>query len=249
MCEDDLKLFLSRWPFQPGHVNARLITGRDGSTKLQIRVELGVLQMETTGRPDGIQPHGYQTLLLYHTHNIRDHIENTGREAGYSLDQESCRQLRREAVQFHHRCVAMFALEDFKAVVRDTTHFLHIIDLCRRFAESEYDQTALEQYRPAVIAMGVRAEVAMAMAESRRDDARRLIDHGLEQLRAFYEQAGRGDQFDKSNEVHMLHALRDALVPKLPASQRVELEERLRQALAAENYELAAILRDELRLL
>ena len=43
--------------------------------------------------------------------------------------------------------------------------------------------------------------------------------------------------------------MRDALVPRLPASQRVELEERLRAAIDAENYELAAILRDELRLL
>jgi protein-arginine kinase activator protein McsA len=39
------------------------------------------------------------------------------------------------------------------------------------------------------------------------------------------------------------------LVPKLPSSQRAELQERLRAAIDSENYELAAILRDELRLL
>jgi protein-arginine kinase activator protein McsA len=38
-------------------------------------------------------------------------------------------------------------------------------------------------------------------------------------------------------------------VPRLPTSQRAELEERLRRAVAAENFELAAILRDELRTL
>ncbi len=43
--------------------------------------------------------------------------------------------------------------------------------------------------------------------------------------------------------------MRDALVPKLPVSQRMELKERLQAALDAENYELAAVLRDELRLL
>ena len=46
-----------------------------------------------------------------------------------------------------------------------------------------------------------------------------------------------------------LRGMRDALVPKLPASQRAELEERLRGAIDAENYELAAILRDELRMM
>ena len=48
-------------------------------------------------------------------------------------------------------------------------------------------------------------------------------------------------------EVAMLEGMRDILQPKLPASQRHELERRLHGALAAENYELAAILRDELR--
>ena len=43
--------------------------------------------------------------------------------------------------------------------------------------------------------------------------------------------------------------MRDALVPKLPMSQRVELQERLQAAINAENYELAAVLRDELKLL
>ena len=51
------------------------------------------------------------------------------------------------------------------------------------------------------------------------------------------------------NEVQLLRGMRDALVPKLPMSQRAELEERMQAALDAENYELAAILRDELRLM
>jgi protein-arginine kinase activator protein McsA len=49
--------------------------------------------------------------------------------------------------------------------------------------------------------------------------------------------------------VQLLRGMRDALVPKLPVSQRMELQERLRAAVDSENYELAAMLRDELRLL
>lgn len=45
----------------------------------------------------------------------------------------------------------------------------------------------------------------------------------------------------------MLRGMRDALVPKLPVSQLSELQGRLRKAIEQENYELAAILRDELR--
>ena len=57
------------------------------------------------------------------------------------------------------------------------------------------------------------------------------------------------EAFNQANEVQVLRGMRDALVPKLPMSQRVELEERLRAAIDAENFELAAILRDELRML
>jgi hypothetical protein len=71
----------------------------------------------------------------------------------------------------------------------------------------------------------------------------------LSELRSVYDDAGRGDEFDSANETQLLRGMRDALVPKLPTSQRVELQERLRAAIDAENYELAAILRDELRLL
>jgi len=49
--------------------------------------------------------------------------------------------------------------------------------------------------------------------------------------------------------MRLLEGMLDLLIPRLPASQRVELEARLQDALHSENYELAAILRDELRLM
>jgi len=47
----------------------------------------------------------------------------------------------------------------------------------------------------------------------------------------------------------LLLGMKEALVPQLPPSERADLKERLLAAISAENYELAAILRDELRLL
>ncbi len=49
---DDL---LSNWEFHPDLLNVRLIKGSDGRDVIQMRVDLGVLQLETTGRPDGIR--------------------------------------------------------------------------------------------------------------------------------------------------------------------------------------------------
>jgi hypothetical protein len=69
----------------------------------------------------------------------------------------------------------------------------------------------------------------------------------LAELRSHFDDHGPMDGFDQSNEVTLLRGMRDALVPRLPTSERSELEERLRRAVSAENFELAAILRDELR--
>ena len=71
------------------------------------------------------------------------------------------------------------------------------------------------------------------------------MNEHLRSLPAWYLQ--RRARYLPGNEVQLLRGMREMLVPKLPTSQRSELEERLRAAIRAENYELAAILRDELR--
>ncbi|MBT5136354.1 MAG: hypothetical protein HOK75_03875 [Phycisphaerae bacterium] len=70
------------------------------------------------------------------------------------------------------------------------------------------------------------------------------LDEGLEILVSLL-----GDEAEHSNEVQLLRGMKEALVPRLPTSERVDLQERLASAIANENYELAAILRDEIRLL
>ena len=73
--------------------------------------------------------------------------------------------------------------------------------------------------------------------------ARAAILDGLHALSDHLPESGFHDQ----PSVQMLQSLQDALTPRLPASQRVELQTRLQLAIDCENFELAAILRDELR--
>jgi hypothetical protein len=95
--------------------------------------------------------------------------------------------------------------------------------------------------------MRARAEAAIAVASGRRDLAQAALDAGLHAVREAWIRVRRPEFAENGPEVALLRALLDALTLKLPSSQRGELERRLQQALAAENYELAAILRDELR--
>jgi hypothetical protein len=245
--EEDLGPILGRWKVGRRHPTVRMIRTRSGARAVQVRLGLGILQMALEGRPDGRRPHGAASLLDWHLARLDAHRAGGGDDGSFSLSSRECDALRDEGVQVYHRYVALFALEEHELVVRDTERNLRMFDLCRDHGASQGDRTVLEQYRPFVLMMRARAAAAIALAAG--DDRRALeaIDRSLGEMREHFEGLGQPAAFDRSNEATLLRGMRAALVPRLPTSQRAELEERLRRAVAAENFELAAILRDELR--
>src|ERR1043166_5182779 len=146
MAFHDLRRILAGWEYEPNQITVRKITGDDGTLKIQMRLDLGVLQMEVSGRPDGQRPFGYESLLAYHEHRLQKHIDKNGTELGFELSPEECQSLREEAVEYYHRYLAEFVLEDFAGVQRDTARNLQVLDLCRANAREESDRAALEQY-------------------------------------------------------------------------------------------------------
>lgn len=253
----DLTPLLNDWPFEPGRLNARIIPGADGEPRLQIRLDLGILQMFVDGRPDGQTPYGFDSLLEYYEHRVdeaegadgtsendEDHADGPRR---YRLTSDDCEALRDEAVQYYHRYMALLTLEDYERVVRDTTRNLRVLDLCAKHAENESDRTALEQFRPYITMVRARALAGQALKDNEPKAAIHAIDEGLEALRQYFAESDQPEMFEQSGEVQLLRGMRDSLVPKLPVSQKAELKARLTRALEQENYELAAILRDELK--
>jgi len=103
--------------------------------------------------------------------------------------------------------------------------------------------------RPYITMMRTRALASQMLADDEPKAAMVAIDDGLNQLRRIYDELGKADAFEGSHEAQLLRGMRDELVKKLPSSQRTELKQRLEEAIRSENYELAAILRDELRML
>jgi hypothetical protein len=249
----DLSHILRDWPYEPGKINVRLIQGDDGEPRVQMRLDLGILQMHVDGRPDGQRPRGFESLLEYHEARLDEQAREAGGRERFTLAPEDCRELREEAAQYYHRYMALLVLEDFEGVVRDTTRNLRVLDLCNQHAETESDRQALEPFRAYITMMRARALASQALADNEPKAALHAIDEGLEALRRhFGDTAGNGgaggDQaFEQSSEVQLLKGMREALVPKLPVSPRAELKRRLAEAIKNENYELAAILRDELK--
>jgi hypothetical protein len=62
----DLSAILNEWEYRPGHLSARIISGGDGEPRVQVRLDLGILQMGVEGRPDGLMPYGFLSLLDYY---------------------------------------------------------------------------------------------------------------------------------------------------------------------------------------
>jgi hypothetical protein len=83
----------------------------------------------------------------------------------------------------------------------------------------------------------------LALAAGHQSAARRALSSGLEDLECCLEPSA----FKTCAEAQVLRGMQALLIPRLPASQRVELQTRLSDAIARENFELAVILRDEIR--
>ena len=93
----DIDALLKKWDFRPGEVIARLVKARDGREVLQMRVDMGLLQMETDLRPDGLRPHGAET---YYDYLVGEVIREGG---DFRLSKEQCAEADREFVQYYHR--------------------------------------------------------------------------------------------------------------------------------------------------
>src|SRR5438874_12076840 len=113
----DLNDLLSDWPHEPGQIKVRKILGSDGREKIQLRIDLGVIQMETMGRPDGQRPHGCESLLAFHKGRAKER-EDLGET--YTLTAEQCGELQQEGIQYYHRYISLLQMNDFAGVVRDT---------------------------------------------------------------------------------------------------------------------------------
>jgi hypothetical protein len=243
----DILPLLKGWDYEPGTINVRKISGLDGRPKLQMRLDLGLLQMEMTGRPDGQKPHGFDSLLDYYEDQLMEHKRTNGSELGFHLTDNECQSLREEAAMYYHRYLSLFVLEEFAGVVRDTARNIRLIDMCGKYALNQEDQIYLEQYRPYIVMMNIRAQASILFNEKKYAAALDVVKDGLESIKEFFVRFGQEDAFARSNEVKILKKFARDIRKKLPVDPIEKLKSQLQKAVAREEYEAAARLRDEIK--
>ena len=236
----DLSDLLRDWPYEPGQLQVRKITGSDGREKLQLRLDMGVLQMEMTGRPDGREPHGSESELEYQM----DRAEQTG--AGFQLTDDDVADLQAEGVQYYHRYLALFQLNDWTGVIRDTKRNLEMFSFVAKHAPTEEAAWAVQQFRPYVLMMNTRAKANLALEKDDVDAAIALVEKGIAAIEKFLKDNNRDSEEDNS-EVQSLSEWLGELRKLKPVTPMEKLRREMERAVEDEKYERAAELRDAIR--
>lgn len=243
----DISHLLEQWGYQPGQVVVRRFKGKDGREKIQLRVDLGLLQMNAEGRPDGKRPFGHESLFDYYKSRLEKHRDAHGDDDSFELKPDDCSKLQIEALQYHHRYICLLQLGDYTGVVRDAERNRAVFDFVGEHAESEELAWSLRQFQPQLMMILTRARAMQSLETKDYSAAIERVEQGVEEIRAFYREHSRADLLDFSGEVQSLEAWIVELRANRPLSAREKLEKTLSEAVQREDYEKAAQLRDALR--
>ncbi len=233
-----LDKLLRRWPYEFGEVSARIARGADGREVIQMRVDLGVLQMEVENRPDGDIPMGERTFY--------DALLTMAFEEGdaFSLDMGMQVEVDREFMQFYHRRIAWLALREFDRAVADADHTLALMDFSTAHAPDEEWADQHEQYRPFVLFHRTQALALSRLEQAEPALAVEAIRAGLKSIQEVFVRHEIADEFESDELVMKLREMKRSLVDHYEVEP--SLSEQLAEAIAREQYERAANLRDEI---
>ena len=235
----DIDRLLRDWDAQHGVTQARLIDSRNGRTVLQVRLDLGILQLEIDGRPDGARPNGFATYFEY----LRDLAEQS--DDDFRMNAEQSAEADREFVQYFQRRIAWLALREFDRAIADADHTLSFMDFVRDHAPTDEYRLAHRQFRGFVLFHRAQAMAARAIERNDPESAVDAVQSALAKIQAFFTEHELEEQVDEDVLVMELRKLEQSLRNMHGIEET--LNEQLARAVANEEYETAARLRDEIR--
>lgn len=185
----DISDLLKSFRSQGDHLAARMIRAEDGRYFLQMRVTMGVLQMEMEGRPDGSRPFGRKSLLDYYRS-----VRTGRRKRSLPINWE---EIDRELMQYYHRRVCLLAvgsvsqsqglidraIDCFHRAVGDAEHNLAIIDFIREQCPDEDFVARHENARAFVLFHRTLGQVQSCLLAHAYDDAVEATKGGIRLIR------------------------------------------------------------------
>jgi hypothetical protein len=217
---------LRDWPYDPDALNVRMIKGDNGRSVIQMRVDLGLLQLEVEGRPDGFRPQGFES---YYDFLVGEAV-HLGED--FVLSDEQCDEADREFVQFYHRRNCWLRLREFRKAIEDANHTLGLMDFCRDHSPDQSWTISHEQYRPYVLFQRTQAEALAELEEHGPAQAVEAIQRGLDRIYEVFAEHDAEEHFDEDEMVNRLKELKDSLRDQFDGEAR--LRQQLSEAVAAE---------------
>jgi hypothetical protein len=145
--------------------------------------------------------------------------------------------------------VGLFQLQEYEGVVRDTQRNLRLLDFVAKYAEPPDMAVSLTQFRPYILMMNVRAKAHISLNHKDHAAAIRQLDWGIQQIREYYDTSHHAELIDVSPELKVLESWLSEIKASRPLTPRELLEKALQDAINREDYERAALLRDQLKAL
>lgn len=244
----DLDELTKGWDCPPGELRARLIVGRDGQERIQLRLDLGVMQMEPAGRPDGARYHGLPSA--------REYVEHELRVGGERLSPDDWRELQRELQQTNYRRLAYITMAEDALSSNDTTGTGRFLDgaladteLCLRLlqlmVEEGLGSPNSTSLTPTLYFDRARLRSQLHVVEGQFEEAIEQAEAGASALDQLLNELGYEEDIREDDPaVRYLRDLGRQLRREYGVSQTIR--ERLEEALEREDFETAADLRDQL---
>lgn len=246
---NDLSVILAGWVGKDDRQSARIINAYGGRPVLQYFESGAVLQMEMDGRPDGVRPQGRTSMLDVLTARLQNESETIHPQDWMELDREFVQyQQRRQAALVaasqlflegrREEAIPLYAL-----TVRDLKHCIDIIDLTVAHHPSGGLVSARPELKPVLMSQRFIALSQVELAGENIESAVEVLRDGECQINAYLNSNDPRDEASGAclRELNLMEsAIRDKY--KLKSTLREQLDE----ALAVENYELAASIRDQI---
>ncbi len=250
----DISKTLDGWDYDPDRISVRIVTGDDGREKIQMRLELGLLQMDFDGRPDGKRIAGSASWLEFYERQQKKHEAEAEEDGPFVLESEDCQRLLREGIQYYHRYVSFWHLERYELCARDTNRNLRLLAFVRKHARDEKEKLQFDQWRPYITMMHARAVATPLVAMREYAAALGAIDAAIEGIREFLAEYNQLHNAENCSELTYLEKWREELASKSAGPSRpapfdpvARLQAELDEAVHEERFEDAARLRDIIR--
>jgi hypothetical protein len=240
----DIKSLMDEWPYEPEQ-NIRMVRFSDGRVLLQVRLPMGIEQYEVKGRPDGKTPHHMASALAYHEKRLQQATE-AGNDTDFRLDHAACEELFDESTLYYLRYIRYLEIEDWERTLADTRHNLKLFDLVARYAEKPDDRLHLEQWRPYLMRVHALASAMIHLKKKQPAKALEVLRDAIASIRALPSLEFEAYNQELRHSIAELTALLRRIRDETPPSASDSLEKELQEAIRAEEYERAAVLRDRI---